>query len=269
MRFIAYTTSDGPMIGAVDGSTVTPIATLAEFYDNPMAAANRAGVGDELELAAVSQVPPVPPTAQIFCIGLNYDAHIAETGRERPVAPNIFGRWYTTLVCDDAEIPVPSGEPGLDWEGELAVIIGTEMVDVDEHEAMAGVLGYACFNDVTARTYQQRTPQWSLGKNAKNSGPVGPVVVTADELGDPYGLALETRHNGAVVQSTTTDQMLFKIGETISYISHCLTLYPGDVIATGTPSGVGFKRDPQVFMGPGDVVEVDIEKIGVLRSRIV
>lgn len=271
MRFIAYSTNDGTTIGSVDGSTVTPVADLDAFYADPVRylAAGPGNDGTSVDLDAVAQVPPVPTTSQIFCIGLNYDAHIAETGRERPVAPNIFARWYRTLVCQDAEVPVPSGEPGLDWEGELAVIIGAEMIDVDENEAMSGVLGYTCFNDITARTYQHRTGQWALGKNPKNSGPVGPVVVTADELGDPYGLKLETRYDGRVVQSSTTDQMLFKIAETIAYASQCVTLYPGDVIATGTPAGVGFKRTPPEFMHPGGVVEVEIERIGTLRSRIV
>ncbi len=271
MRFIAYSTNDGTMIGSVQDATVRPIADIETFYADPSAHTSEIalGTGDSIALDDVAQVPPVPVTSQILCIGLNYDAHIAETGRDRPVAPNIFARWYRTLVCQDAEVPVPSGEPGLDWEGELAVVIGTEMTDVSEDDAMAGVLGYSCFNDITARSYQQRTGQWALGKNPKNSGPIGPVVVTADELGDPYGLSLETRYDGRVVQSTTTDQMIFKIAETISYASKCVTLYPGDVIATGTPSGVGFKRNPPEFMHAGGTVEVEIERIGTLRSHIV
>jgi 2-keto-4-pentenoate hydratase/2-oxohepta-3-ene-1,7-dioic acid hydratase in catechol pathway len=215
------------------------------------------------------QVPPVPKTAQILCVGLNYAAHIEETASQRPEAPNIFGRWYRTLQCQDAEVSVPSGEPGLDWEGELAVIIGSELVDVSEAEAMEGVLGYTCFNDISARTHQRRTPQWTLGKNAKGSGPIGPVVVSADEFGDPQQKQLETRYNGAVVQSTSTDRMLFKVAETISYASRCLTLYPGDVFATGTPSGVGSRMDPPVLMTAGDRIEVEIEDIGTLRTRIV
>lgn len=271
MRFIAYSTNDGTTIGSVEDSTITPIADLDAFYADPASCvATSAGHdGPSLAVGDVTEVPPVPTTSQILCVGLNYDAHIAETGRERPVAPNIFARWYRTLVCQNAEVPVPSGEPGLDWEGELAVIIGTEMTDVSEDEAMSGVLGYTCFNDITARTYQHRTGQWALGKNPKNSGPIGPVVVTPDELGDPYGLTLETRYDGTVVQSTTTDQMIFKIAEIIAYATQCVTLYPGDVIATGTPSGVGFKRTPPEFMHPGGVVEVEIEHIGILRSRIV
>ena len=270
MRFIAFAGPTGPRIGRVDGDVVSDVCGLGEFYTDPPkhVGGGSTDTGNH-PLSSLHQVPPVPTTSQILCIGLNYAAHIAETGRDRPTAPNLFARWYRTLVCQDQEVPVPVGEPGLDWEGELAVIIGAEMTDVSEDEAMAGVLGYTCFNDISARTHQRRTAQWALGKNPKNSGPIGPVVVTADELGDPYGLQLVTRLNGNVVQSATTDQMIFKIAETLAYASRCITLYPGDVLATGTPSGVGASMDPPVLMVAGDRIEVEIEKIGILRSRIV
>ncbi|MDH3754751.1 MAG: fumarylacetoacetate hydrolase family protein [Acidimicrobiia bacterium] len=269
MRFLAYDSADGPMIGAVDDGTVRRLCGLQTFYQDPFGPIDSAPTGADLPVEAIAQIPPVPPTAQILCIGLNYAAHIEETGRDRPEAPNIFARWYATLSCADAEVPVPSGEPGLDWEGELAVVIGREMTDVTDDEAMAGVLGYTCFNDISARTYQRRTPQWALGKNATRSGPIGPVVVTADELGDPYGLRLETRYNGETVQSTTTDHMIFGVGETLAYASRCVTLRPGDVLATGTPAGVGSRRDPPVLMTAGDEVEVEIERIGTLRTKII
>lgn len=270
MKFLAYETSSGPMIGRVDGDQVEPIGGLDEFYDDPMAAIAAAPAGGEGKpLSEISQVVPVPKTAQILCVGLNYAAHIEETKSQRPEAPNLFARWYRTLRTQDSTISVPVGEPGLDWEGELGVIIGKEMVDVSEEEAMAGVLGYTCFNDISARVHQRRTPQWALGKNANASGPIGPVVVTADEFGDPQMKKLETRYNGDVVQSTTTDHMLFTIAETISYASKCITLYPGDVFATGTPSGVGSRMEPPVLMTAGDRVEIEIEGIGVLRTSVV
>ncbi len=270
MRFLAFQSESGPQIGRVNGDQVETLCDLATFYEDPNRHVDATPVaGSAQPIATVVQVPPVPQTAQILCVGLNYSAHIEETRSERPEAPNLFARWYSTLRCQDAEISVPSGETGLDWEGELAVIIGKEIVDVSEDEAMAGVLGYTCFNDVSARIHQRRTPQWALGKNAKGSGPIGPVVVTADEFGDPQQKHLETRYNGDVVQSTTTDLMIFKIAETISYASKCITLYPGDVLATGTPSGVGSRMEPPVLMTAGDRVEVEIEDIGVLRSRIV
>ena len=269
MRYLAFEGTVDTEIGVIDGDLVRPLTTLDAFYADPDTWRATEPLTDPIPLDQVVQVPPVPPTAQIMCLGLNYQAHIDEVGRDRPPAPNLFARWYATLVCDGAEIPVPSGEPGLDWECELAVIIGAEMTDVAEADAMAGVLGYTCFNDVSARTHQRATPQWALGKNATNSGPIGPWVVTADELGDPYNRRIETRYNGDTMQSSTTGHMIFSIAETIAYATRCITLRPGDVIATGTPSGVGSKMDPPVFMGPGDRIEVEVEGIGVLTNHIV
>jgi len=268
MRFIAFEGSDGTMIGRVDGDNVETLCDLDTFYGDPFTRLSAESTSTQ-PLADVVQVPPVPTTSQILCVGLNYAAHIEETESMRPNAPNLFARWYSTLQCQDAEVSVPSGEPGLDWEVELAAIIGSEMVDVTEEEAIAGVLGYTCFNDISARTHQRATPQWALGKNAKGSGPIGPVVVSADEFGDPQKKNLQTRYNGDVVQSSNTDHMLFTIAETIAYASKCITLYPGDVFATGTPSGVGSRMDPPVLMTAGDQVEVEIEGIGVLRTNIV
>lgn len=270
MRFLAYKTVDEINVGVVEDEVVYRLCGIDEFYADPYRNSQKSidrSLGIALE--SLTQVPPVPRSSQILCIGLNYVDHIAETGRDRPEAPNIFARWYSSLSCQDAEVSVPAGEAGLDWEGELAVIIGKEMHDVDEQAAMDGVLGYTCLNDITARGYQRRTSQWALGKNAAGSGPIGPVVVTADELGDPYGLQLTTRYNGEVVQSATTDLMIFKIAEAISYASRCVTLHPGDVLSTGTPSGVGSQCDPVVLMTVGDEIEVEIEGIGVLRTLIV
>lgn len=151
----------------------------------------------------------------------------------------------------------------------MAVIIGSPLTDTSEADAMAGVLGYSCFNDISARGYQRRTKQWAIGKNADGSAPIGPVVVTADEFGDPYGKAISTRVNGDLRQNGTTDMMLFRIAETIEYITAGTSLRPGDVIATGTPSGVGDRMDPPTYLTAGDVVEVEIEDIGVLQTRIV
>jgi len=211
----------------------------------------------------------VPQTAKVLCLGLNYAAHIAETGRDRPDHPNVFARWYASLSNHRDEVPVPTGDDRFDWECELAVIIGDHLTDTPEDSAMAGVLGYSCFNDISARGYQRRTKQWAVGKNADRSAPIGPMVVTADEFGDPYGKAISTRVNGEIRQQATTDMMLFRIAETIEYITAGTSLRPGDVIATGTPSGVGDKMDPPTYLTAGDVVEVEIEDIGVLQSTIV
>jgi 2-keto-4-pentenoate hydratase/2-oxohepta-3-ene-1,7-dioic acid hydratase in catechol pathway len=164
---------------------------------------------------------------------------------------------------------VPANEPGLDWEGEVAAVVGRRLTDVDEETALAGVLGYAAFDDLTARTAQKLTAQWTLGKNADRSGPIGPVV-TADETGDPAeGWRVATRVNGETVQDGDTRDMIFGVGDLLSRISRTLTLEPGDVIATGTPEGVGYVRTPPWFLQPGDVVEVEIDHLGVLRTPIV
>ncbi|MEM7286922.1 MAG: fumarylacetoacetate hydrolase family protein [Actinomycetota bacterium] len=268
MRLIAYRTPGGPVMGAVEGDMVRPLCGIDEFYADVDAGRASSG-GEPVDLASVDQVPPVPLTSRIFCIGLNYPLHIEETKSTRPDHPNLFARWYTTLVVDGGSTPVPPGERGLDWEAELAVVIGKEMLEVDRADAMDGVFGYTCFNDISARKYQRATPQWALGKNPDNSGPIGPVVVSADEIGDPYALSIGSRYNGRTVQDSVTGEMIFKIDETIAYITQALTLRPGDVIATGTPDGVGSRMDPPVLMGPGDTIEVEIGSIGVLTTHIV
>lgn len=271
MRYLGFRYDGEDCMGLVsdDGRKVTRLAPTDEFYGDLTRWRTSSGVGQApFDIADVELVPPVPATAKILCLGLNYQAHVEETGRDRPAAPNIFARWYAALSCDGAEIPVPSGEPGLDWECELAVIIGADLVDTAAADAMDGVFGYTAFNDISARTHQRATGQWALGKNADGSGPIGPVVVSADEYGDPYGKAIATRVNGETMQSSTTDRMLFKIDETIEYITKCISLRPGDVIATGTPEGVGGAMDPPRFMTSGDSVEVEIEGIGILHTTI-
>ena len=237
MRYIAYNTVTGPMIGVVTDGHVQDLMGLDEFYADPIANSAVEPAGTAIPLEEIQQIPPIPTTAKIFCVGLNYPLHIEETRSERPPAPNLFARWYASLSVHEGTCRVPSTEPGLDWEAELAAIIGTEMLATTKEDAMAGVLGYTCFNDVSARKFQRRTSQWAIGKNADGSGPIGPVVVTADEYGSPYGRQLMCRYNGETVQSSTTDRMIFGIAETIEYITDAITLRPGDVIATGTPSG--------------------------------
>ncbi|MEM7339324.1 MAG: fumarylacetoacetate hydrolase family protein [Actinomycetota bacterium] len=271
MRFLGYRDGAGDAIGVVgsDGSTVRRLTSVDEFYGDLDRWRSAEPTGPEIAVAGIERIPPVPTTAKIMCLGLNYQAHVEETGRERPPAPNVFARWYASLSNHDDRISVPTGEPGLDWECELAVIIGDTLVDTAPSAAMAGVLGYTCFNDLSGRKHQRATSQWALGKNPDGSGPIGPVVVTADEFGDPYGRRISTRVNGDTMQASTTDRMLFKIDETIEYITHATSLRPGDVIATGTPEGVGSQMDPPRLLNAGDVVEVEVENIGVLRTHMV
>jgi len=269
MRFIGFLDNGVPSIGVVTQGNVQSLCTIDEFYADVARWQAAAPSGAAQPVAGVTHIPAVPTTAKVLCLGLNYAEHIEETGSKRPDAPNIFARWYASISCDNDEVPVPGNDDRFDWECELAVIIGSPMTNVAEADAMNGVLGYSCFNDISARGYQRRTPQWALGKNADRSAPLGPVVVTADEFGDPHDKRISTRVNGVTRQDSSTSLMLFRIAETIEFITGCTSLAPGDVIATGTPSGVGDKMDPPTYLTAGDLVEVEIEGIGTLRSNIV
>ncbi|WP_283133902.1 fumarylacetoacetate hydrolase family protein [Rhizohabitans arisaemae] len=270
MRLIGYRDGETRYIGAVEGDTVLPIATLDDFYTDPAGRLEQAqgSQAARLALSGLSQVPPVPMTAKVFCVGLNYRAHAEEAGATVPDHPTVFGRWHSTLVGDGESIPVPSTEHGLDWEVELAVVIGETLIDADEGSAPQAVLGYTAFNDVSARSRQFDTTQWTLGKNPDKSAPIGPVLVTADEWDSGRDHRLTTKVNGELMQSGYTSDMIFSIGRVLSYISQTSTLRPGDVVALGTPEGVGFTRTPPRLLVPGDVVEVEVEGIGVLSNPI-
>lgn len=248
------------------------IAPLREFWSDPQGAI-AAQDGLAIELAADEViVPPVLPEARIICVGLNYADHVAEGSYkdvEQPPYPTLFARWTRSIVASGVPARVPVDEPGLDWEGEIAAWVGTTLRDVDADTARAAILGYSAFNDLTARIAQKRTSQWILGKNPDASGPMGPLV-TADEAGDlRTGLRLTTRVNGEVVQDSTSDRQIYEAGDTLAHISRTLTLEAGDILATGTPSGVGYARTPQWLLGPGDIVEVEVERLGTIRTPIV
>ncbi|MCM2394105.1 fumarylacetoacetate hydrolase family protein [Streptomyces albipurpureus] len=273
MRLIGFKDGRDRWIGAVDSTgMVSRIAPADTFYSDPAGALESARRAPATPEKPAEFAPPVPATAKVLCVGLNYRAHAEEADVPVPDYPTVFGRWESTLVCDGDEVPVPACEPGLDWEAELAVIIGRTLTDASEEEALGGVLGFTCFNDVSARKRQFDTTQWTLGKNPDRSGPIGPVVVTADEWGGPDGWSgrkVVARVNGEVMQSGDTSEMIFSVGRILSYISQTTTLRPGDVVATGTPAGVGFIRKPPVLLTPGDVVEVEIDGVGVLRNPVV
>lgn len=271
MKFVGLRDGRDTLIGAVTGDRVTTLADVRDFYaDLPgwTAYARELTSGDR-PLADVEQAPPVPPSARVLCLGLNYRAHAEEGVYGVPDHPTIFGRWTSSLSVDGVPVPVPANEPGLDWEGEIAAVVGARLADADEATAEASVLGYAVFNDLTARTAQKLTAQWTLGKNADRSGPMGPIV-TADEAGPlTAGLRLTTRVNGELVQDGNTRDMIFPVGSVLSLASRTFTLEPGDVLVTGTPEGVGYTRTPPRFLRPGDVVEVEAERLGTLRTPVV
>jgi len=270
VRLAAFDDDGVTTMAVVDGPSIRPLCPVEAFYDDVDGSLARASHldTDAQPLTTVHAVPPVPVTARVLCVGLNYRSHVEESNEALPPAPNLFARWASTLVVAGTPVPVPPREDGLDWEGELAVVVGRSVLNGTLADARDAILGYTCFNDLSARTFQMAVSQWALGKNADRSGPIGPVIVTADELGDASSLLLETRVNGETVQSAKTDQMIFKPDEVLAYASGCLTLRPGDVLATGTPDGVGFLRTPPRLLHAGDTVEVEIESIGTLRTPI-
>lgn len=271
MKLIAFEAPGGPRIGQIVGDSARDLGPIDGFYNDPGTAVS-VSQESSLPLADLRLAPSVPKTARVFCVGINYGSHVDEAklaGLDEPELPVIFGRWPSTLVTDGDPVPVPPNEEGLDWEAELAVVIGKKTWCAAEDDALASVFGYTAFNDLSARKKQTETMQWTLGKNADRSGPIGPVLVTADEIADPHNLEIRTRVNGELRQHANTSEMLQNIPRVIAYISDTVTLLPGDVIATGTMAGVGAAMTPPQSLRPGDSVEVEIESIGVLRTPIV
>ena len=275
MRIIGYRNDAGSVhVGALsdEGTSVAPLATLEQFWIDPVRFLSEPPAAPTLPTSSVQLVPPVLPQARVICVGLNYFEHVAEGSyrdQKLPEHPTLFARWTRSLSVDGAQVPIPANEEGLDWEGEIVAWIGTRLIDATPEEALAAVVGYSTFNDLTARRAQKLTSQWILGKNGDHSGPLGPMVPAA-EVGDLRGgLRVQTRVNGKTVQDGTTDQMVYTVGDTLSLISRTLTVEPGDLLATGTPSGVGYARTPPWLLQPGDVVEVEVDRLGVLRNTIV
>ncbi len=213
-------------------------------------------------------LPPVGRPPKILCIGVNYDAHRRETGRERSAHPTVFARFAHTLVGHLQPLLRPAVSERFDFEGELAVIIGREGRRIDRDRALEHIAGYACFNDGSVRDFQRHTTQFTPGKNFDRTGGFGPWMVTSDEIPDPQALKLRTTVGGEVMQSAPTEHMIFPVAVLIEYLSSFCTLQPGDVIATGTPGGVGDRRDPPRYLRPGETVEVTIEGVGTLVNPI-
>ena len=216
----------------------------------------------------IEWLPVLPDPGKILCIGLNYETHRQETGREATGHPAVFTRFADTQIGHGAAIIRPHVSTALDYEGELAIVIGRGGRYIERGEAMAHIAGFACYNDATIRDWQRHTIQFTPGKNFPGTGAFGPVLVTTDEVVDYRDLRIETRVNGETVQSAGLDQLIFDLPTLIEYCSSFTPLSPGDVIATGTPGGVGFKREPQLFLKPGDTVEVEIPGVGLLSNGV-
>ena len=285
MRLVSFRRGGDVRLGAeLDGGIVdlnqasaavpTDILELLEGGEDALARAREAlelAAGREdlrLSAAELELLPPVPRPPKIICVARNYAAHAAEANVELLEYPNLFIRFPQSLIPDGAPIIVPTVSRDVDWEAELAVIVGRPGKHVAAADALDYVAGYSIFNDVSMRDWQLRVPQFGAGKNFDGSGPFGPALVTKDEVPDPHALDIELRLNGELMQSASTGDMVFSIGDLIEHISSFTTLEPGDVIATGTPAGVGFKRKPPRFLEPGDTVRIEIEHVGVLENPV-
>jgi 2-keto-4-pentenoate hydratase/2-oxohepta-3-ene-1,7-dioic acid hydratase in catechol pathway len=256
--------------GIVDLGKRLPESTLRDFLaaGDMGRAAGLASEPVDYVFDEVDHAPVIPNPDKIICVGLNYHSHVQETGRTETKNPVLFARYAGSQIGHDAALIKPLESDEFDYEGELAVIIGKEGRRISEADALDYVAGYACYNDASVRDWQKHTHQFMPGKTFANTGPFGPWMVTADEIPDPSKLHLQTRLNGEVMQDTTTNLLITSIPQLISYCSTILPLLPGDVIVSGTPGGVGARRNPPVFMKDGDVCEIEISGIGILRNPV-
>jgi 2-keto-4-pentenoate hydratase/2-oxohepta-3-ene-1,7-dioic acid hydratase in catechol pathway len=279
MKLVSFEADGGRGFGVVEGDTVADLTAafagratglrglLAAGLLEEAAAAARAA--PRRPLSALRLLPVIPDPDKIICVGLNYRDHVAETGRTETANPALFGRYAGSQVGHGQPLVRPKVSERFDYEGELAVVIGTEGRHIAEADALKHVAGYSCYNEGSVRDWQLHTSQFLAGKTFAGTGGFGPWLVTTDEIPDPSRLTLETRLNGQVVQHSTTDLLITSVPRLIAYISTILPLLAGDVIVSGTPGGVGAKRNPPLWMKPGDVAEVEISGIGVLRNPVI
>jgi len=280
MRLLTFMHNNKESWGAVAGSDIVDIgAALGHKYPDIRSVLDAdalqevadvvESVQPAIDASEITYLPVITWPRKILCIGLNYEMHRLETGRDKSEHPTVFTRFADTQTGHRQPIVVPRVSGQLDYEGELAVIIGKPARYVDREGAMACVAGYSCYNDGSVRDFQRHSTQFTAGKNFPATGGFGPYLVTPDEVGDAHALDIRTLLNGEVMQDSNTSHLIFDIPTLISYLSTFTRLMPGDVIATGTPGGVGFKRDPQVFLKPGDEIVVEIEKVGTLVNPVV
>ena len=287
MRFLSFKTDHHTGVGWIkDASSETLVDLSLLGLDLPadlktliategaMAAAHAAALKAPATairtLSSVQLLPLIPNPGKIVCMGLNYADHAKEGGNARPEYPSFFMRGATSMVGHQSPIVRPKASTQLDYEAELAVVIGQRARHLTADNALACIAGYSCFNDASIRNYQRKSAQWTIGKNFDGTGPFGPWLVTPDELpAGAEGLRIQSRLNGKVMQDANTRDFLWNVVESLRIITECMTLEPGDVVITGTPAGVGYARTPPVWMAPGDVCEIEIEGIGTLSNPIV
>ena len=285
MRFATIQTASGQRsvllrlnryvdLHATDPSLPSSLRELLEAGPAALKAAERAAEQKNAvthEAGRVKLLPPIPDPRKIVCVGLNYRDHAAESGAPIPKDPVLFSKYATALIGHEEAIILPASSKEVDYEAELVIVVGRRGRHLTEEQAWDHVAGYTIGHDVSARDWQLKKDgkQWMVGKTFDTFAPTGPVLVTTDEIPDPHNLAIRLRLNGQVMQDSNTKQMIFNVGQVVSYLSQVFTIEPGDLIFTGTPPGVGFARKPPVFLKGGDVTEVEIEGLGVLRNPVV
>jgi len=278
MKLSSYKTAQGASYGIV---TAKGIVDLKRYLGNQYPdlkslitgnafsqAVQYAGAAPDYQASDVTWLPVIPNPDKIVCVGLNYQEHVVETGRDNTEQPAIFLRLPESQIGHKQPIVRPRESKNLDFEAEIAVIIGTPGRRISQQNAYKHVAGYSCYNDGSVRDWQRHTIQWTAGKNFPQTGGFGPWMVTADEIPPGTTMTLSCRLNGERMQHASTEQMIFKIPKIIEYVSTWTTLAPGDVLVTGTPGGVGARRNPPIWMKPGDKVEIEIDKVGVLENSI-
>ena len=275
MRYVSFEKDGKTLLGVRESGAIRTLgeytleALLAQGVDLSTWAVEQEGGQIEAE-EGLKFLPPLQRPPKILCVGLNFKDHSKESNFEQPDYPTMFLRLHTSLVAHDDPITRPCISDSLDYEGEIAVVLGKGGRHIRREDALSHVAGYALFNDASVREYQFKTPQWTMGKNFDGTGAFGPDLITADELpAGVKGLHLETRLNGEIVQSASTDDMVFDVETLIALLSEAITLEAGDVIVSGTPSGVGWARNPKLLMRHGDVCEVSVAGMGILRNVIV
>ncbi|MFT4439542.1 fumarylacetoacetate hydrolase family protein [Caballeronia sp. 15715] len=274
MRYVSFEKGGKTLLGVRENGAIRTLgeytleALLAEGVDLSTWAEKQSGGQIEAE-DGLKFLPPLQRPPKILCVGLNFKDHSKESNFEQPDYPTMFLRLHTSLVAHNEPIIRPRISDSLDYEGEIAVVLRKGGRHISKEDALSHVAGYALFNDGSVREYQFKTPQWTMGKNFDGTGAFGPDLITPDELpAGIKGLRLETRLNGEIVQSASTDDMVFDVETLIVLLSEAITLEAGDVIVSGTPSGVGWARNPKLLMRHGDVCEVSVEGMGTLRNRV-
>ena len=281
MRLVSYDAGDGPRAGVLeDDRVVDAWAALGEPHRGSLRELIAAGRVEDLRAsfgnagtpahprAAVALLPPIPDPDKIVCIGLNYAKHAAEGGMEAPAAPTIFGKYRNALAAPGATVRLPANSRKVDYEAEVAFVVGRRASAVAESDALAHIAGYTLLNDLSARDLQFATPQWMSGKVFDGSAPCGPALVTPDEAGPADAIEISLTLNGERMQGASTAELIFSIPKLLSHLSELMTLEPGDIVSTGTPDGVGSVREPRVWLADGDEIAIESQTLGRLETRI-